>query len=181
MVRIEIEDDLEIAGGDFEAFVGLALRADGACPIDGDGPRQEFLRNEDRKSLRAATIPIVDAGQDRVLVVEVVVENNDQRRIEGEILFEGARSLELHGHFGDAVGEGDVRATGFVGLGTPLVSDGFATGLKGEIASHDGGRRASGREMRGGFGGPVSTARRDIELFVADDVAVQENLELALV
>src|SRR5208337_189950 len=54
MVGVEVEDDLEVGSGHFEAFVGLAAGADGADPVNGDGAGCEFLGNEDRVALRAA-------------------------------------------------------------------------------------------------------------------------------
>ena len=47
MVGVQAEDDFEVGGGHFEAFVGFAIRADGAGPIHGGGAGQEFLGNED--------------------------------------------------------------------------------------------------------------------------------------
>ena len=73
MVGIEIEDDLEIAGDNFQALVGFAIGADGTGPIDSDGVWEKFLRNEDREGLCAAAIPVVDASENSLLVIQVVV------------------------------------------------------------------------------------------------------------
>ena len=131
VVFVEIEHDFEIGGGYAEAVVGFAVGGgDGAGGFDGDRAGSEFLRNEDGHRLRAAFGPIVDAGDDGVLIVEIVVEHGDERGAEAHVLFEGARALHLQGDFGDAVGEEDAGAVGFVGLRLPLVADGGAVGLQ---------------------------------------------------
>jgi len=46
-------------------------------------------------------------------MVEVVVQNGDERRIEGEVLLERARALHLQRNTCHAVSEEDVSAVGF--------------------------------------------------------------------
>ena len=78
MIFVEEELDFEIGGGGAESLgVGLIADGGGAGGLDGDVAGSEFLRDEDGKSLRAAFGPIVEAGEDGVVMVEVVVENGD--------------------------------------------------------------------------------------------------------
>ena len=103
-------------------------------------PGREFLGNENGEGLRAAAIPIIDASQDGVLIVEVVVEDDDEGGIKGEVLLERVCALHLDGHLGDTIGKEDVSAIAFVGLRSPVVGDGGTVRLKREIAGHGGGR-----------------------------------------
>jgi len=181
VVGVEVENDLQIGGHDFEAFVGFSFGADRASPIDGDGIRQELLRHENREGLRASAIPIINASQDSVLVVEVVVEDDDEWGIKGEVLLERVGAADLDGHFSDAIGKEDVGATGFIGLRGPFVGDGGTVGLEGKIAGNGSGRSTLRRKVRSGFGRPDRTAGSNLELFVTDGFAVEKNLELALI
>ena len=181
MVGIEIENNLEIAGDDFQAFVRFAIGGNGASPIDGDRAGQKFLGNEDGEGLGAATAPVVDAGEDGVLIIEVVVENDDERGIESEILLEGMSILQLYGHLGDAVGKENMRAVGFVGLRSPFIRDGGAAGLEGEITGDRRGRRTLRSQVGGAFGDPTCTTGVDFEFLVADGIAIEKDFELSFV
>src|SRR5882762_4003583 len=90
MIAVEQEKNLEIGSGDFEAFVSLAVGTGGSGGLHGDRARCQFLRNDHGKRLHAALGPVVDARKDRVLMVEIVVQNDDERRIECEVLLERA-------------------------------------------------------------------------------------------
>src|SRR6266550_3035879 len=76
---IEQNKNLQVGSADFEAFVGFALGTGGSSRFDGDRTRRQFLRNDHRKSLHPALGPVVDARKDRVLMVEIVVQNGDER------------------------------------------------------------------------------------------------------
>src|SRR5258708_38955614 len=95
VIAIEKEKNLEVGGGDLEAFAGLAVGTGGPGGLHGDRTRRQFLGNEHGKSLHAALGPVVEACQDGVLMVEIVVQNGDERRVEGEVLLERARALNL--------------------------------------------------------------------------------------
>src|SRR5229473_8056681 len=110
MIRVEQKKNFEVGSVDFEAFVGLAVGTGGSGGLNGDRTRRQFLGNDHGKSLHAALGPIVDAGEDGVLVVEIVVENGDERGVEGESLFKRPSALHLESDFGGAVGKGDVGA-----------------------------------------------------------------------
>ena len=181
MIGIEVEDYLEIVGGDFQAFVRFAFGSDGAGPIHGDGAGQEFLRHEDGERLRAAAVPIIYTGKDGVLIVQIVVEHDDHRGSEREILLERVRGAEMNGHLGDAIGERDVRAAIFVRLCGPIVGNRSALWLEGEVAGDGGGGSAFDGEVGGGFGGPSGATGSDFEFFVADDLVVEKDLEFSLV
>lgn len=181
MVGVEIENDFQIGGHHFETFVGFSFGADRASPIDSDGIRQELLRNENRESLCASAIPIVNASQDGILIVEVVIENDDERRIKGEVLLERVGTADLDGHLGDAIGKEDMGATGFIGLGGPLVGDGGTVGLEGKIAGNGRGGGTFWRKVRGGLGRPDCAAGDNFELFVTDGFSIEKNLELTLI
>ena len=94
-MAIEQKENFEVGSGDFEAFVGLAVGTGGSGGFDGNRTRRQFLRNDHGKSLHAALGPVVDARQDGVLMVEIVVQNGDERRIKREVLLERTRALHL--------------------------------------------------------------------------------------
>jgi len=78
-----------------------------AVPVDSTeiAPGGQFLRDEHRKSLRAFFVPIVNAGEQFELVIEVVVQNGDERRTEGVFLLVSSGTLHLQRGFRDAVDE----------------------------------------------------------------------------
>ncbi len=96
---VEVKIDFEVGGGDAKAFVGFSVEGGRPSGFGGDGAGHEFLRDENAESLRAALGPVVKAGEDGVLVVEIVVEDGDERRVEREGLIEGVGALHLQGHF----------------------------------------------------------------------------------
>ena len=79
--------------------------------------------------MRAAFGPVIDAGEHRVLVIEIIVEDRDERRSEGKVLFKWASALHLQRDFGDSVRKENFRAVRFVGLRSPVVSHGNSVGL----------------------------------------------------
>ena len=114
-------------------------------------------------------------------MVEIVVQDGDEGRIEGKSLFEGARALHFESDFGDAVDEEDVRAIGFFGLRSPLVADGCAIGLQRQRSGNLAGRTFGRLNVRGAFGAPAGAGGRDFEFFVADGLAVELDDESTLV
>jgi len=87
VIAIEQKKNLEVGGGDFQAFVGLASAL--ADPVDCTVIEQgSILGNDHRKSLHAALGPVVDAGKDGVLMVEMCPERRSAR-IEREVLWNG--------------------------------------------------------------------------------------------
>src|SRR5258706_14649056 len=66
-------------------------------------------------------------------MVEVVVQNGDERCIEGEVLLERARALHLQRNTCHAVSEEDVSAVGFFGLGAPLIAEGTSSKVSGSL------------------------------------------------
>src|SRR5256884_25416 len=91
-----------------------------------------FLRDEHGKRLLAALGPVVDAGEDGILVIKIVVEHGDEWGIKREILLEGARALHLKSDARNAVGKDDVRAAVLFRLRLPFVADRRAVGQQGE-------------------------------------------------
>src|SRR5580704_3910808 len=150
MGGVEIEVDFEVARADAKAFVGFAVDGGGAGGFGRDGAGHELLRDEDGESLRAALGPIVKAGEDGVLMVEIVVEDGDEGRFERKALLKEARllavgifylvrragacALHFDSDVGDAVGEKNVRAVLFFGLRGPFVADRRAVGLQDKSA-----------------------------------------------
>ena len=132
MIAVEQEKNLEIGSGDFEAFVSLAVGTGGSGGLHGDRARCQFLRNDHGKRLHAALGPVVDARKDSVLMVEIVVQNDDERRIECEVLLERAGALHLQCDACHGIGEEDVRAVRFFRLGAPVITDGRAIALQSE-------------------------------------------------
>ena len=173
--------DFEVGAGDFEEFVGFAVGGGGAGGFDGDGAGGEFLGDEDGKGLRAALGPVVEMREDFVLVVEIVVENGDERCAEGVFLLVGVRALNLQSGFRDAVGEGDAGGIGFVGLRRPVVADGNAVGLQDKIAGDLGGFAVGRLQGSGALGNPAVAGGLDFEFFAADGFAVKEDVEFAFV
>ena len=181
MVGVEEEVDFEVGGGDFEEFVIFAVDGGGAGGFNGDGAGSELLGDEDGKGLRAALVPVVDVGEDFVLVVEIVVEDGDQWGAEGIFLLVGMRALNLQGGFGDAVDEGDAGGIGFIGLRGPVVADGDAVGLQGKIAGDFGGLAVGRLNGCGAFGDPTGAGGLDFKFFAADGLAVEDDIEFAFV
>ena len=103
MSRIEVQVDFEVGGADAKAFVGFSFDAGGTGGFGGDGAGHQFLRDEHGESLRATLGPIVEAGENAVLVIKVVVEDGNERSAEGESLIEGMRALYFERHFCDTV------------------------------------------------------------------------------
>src|SRR5216683_2352528 len=93
VIAIEQKKNFEVGGGDFQAFVGLAVGTGGSGRLHGDRTGGQFLGNDHRKSLHAALGPVIDAREDSVLMIEIVVQNGDERGIECEVLLEGAGPL----------------------------------------------------------------------------------------
>src|SRR5271166_547087 len=156
MFLVQVQEDFEVGGGGAKAFVVFARDGGFAGSFYGDGAGGELLRDEDGERLLAALLPIVEAGEDGVLVVEIVVEDGDERGVEGHVLFEGAGALHFEGNLGDAVGEEDVGAVGLFGLRGPLVADGCAVGLQGERAGYGGWGGLRNFDFGGAFGDPAS-------------------------
>jgi len=197
MGGVEIEIDFEVGGGDAKAFVGFAVDGGGAGSFGGDGAGHEFLWNEDAESLRAALGPVVKAGEDGVLVVEIVVEDGDEGRFERQALFKEARllavgvfylvrragacALHLDGDVGDAVGKKNVRTVLFFSLRSPFVADRCAVGLQDKGAGDLAGGSLRRFKIRIAFGEPAAAGRRDFELFMADGLAIELDGELAVV
>jgi len=181
MVRIEQDVDFEVGSGDFEGFVGFAISRGGASGFDGDGTGRQVLRDEYGQRLRAPLGPVVDAGEDGILVVEVIVEDNDEGSVKGHILLEGTSALNGEIDFGDAVCEGDVGAIGFVGLGGPIVTDGSAVRLKRERAGDFAGGAFGGLDFRSSLGEPASGRGRNFKFFVTDSLAIEFDGEFAFV
>src|SRR5271154_1284896 len=181
MSGIEEEEDFNVGGADFEALVGFAVGGSRAGGFDGDGAGGKFLGNKYGESLGAAFVPIVDTGENGVLVVEIVVEDSDEGGAEGEILLEGARALHFEGDLGDAVGKENVGAVGLVAPGGPLIADGGAVGLEDEGSGNFCGGGLRRFYIGGAFGDPAAGGGGDFELFVADGLAVEFDGELAFV
>src|SRR5580698_1241396 len=116
MVGVEVQDNFQVAAGYLQAFVRFALGAHGARPIDGDVAGQKLLRNEDGKSLCSAAIPVIDTSQHSILVVEVVVEDDDERGVEGKVLLKGMGGADLDVHLRHVIDESDVGAAVLAGL-----------------------------------------------------------------
>ena len=114
-------------------------------------------------------------------MVEIVVEDGDERRVEGKSLFERAGALHLESDFGDAVGEDNVGAVGFFGLRGPLVADGRAIRFQRERAGNFAGDTFGGLDVGGAFGTPACAGWGNFEIFVADDLAAELDGELAFV
>src|SRR5579862_8485192 len=83
---VEEQKNFEVARGDLEAFVGLALRRGGAGGFEGDVAGSKLLRNQNLELLRAAFGPVVETGEHGVLVVEIVVEDGHHGGAEGKAL-----------------------------------------------------------------------------------------------
>src|SRR5262249_1790876 len=125
--------------------------------------------------------PVIYAGEYRVLIVEIVVEHGHQRSAEAHVLFEWARALHLERDLGDAIGEKNVRAIGFVSVRNPFVADRRAIGLKRKRAGDLRRSRIGYLDVGRAASGPAATGGRDFELFVADRSAFQLNREFSLV
>ena len=80
--------------------------------------------------MQAAFAPIVDVGEDDVLIVEIVVEDGDLRRIEGELLREGPRAFHAKLDGGRGAVEGNAGGGFFGSLGGPVIGDGRAVGTE---------------------------------------------------
>src|SRR5216684_364128 len=181
VIAIEQKKNLEVGGGDFQAFVSLAVGTGGSGRLHGNRTRGQFLGNDHRKSLHAALGPVVDAREDGVLMVEIVVQNGDQRRIEREVLLERAGALHLESDSGHAVGEEDVRAVRFFRLGAPVITDGRAIALQRQRAGDFAGGAVGRLDLRGAFGEPAAARRTDFKFLVADGLSAEFDGELALI
>ena len=181
VIRIEQEQDFEVGSGDLEGFEGFSVRIGGAGGFDGDGTGRQLLRDEDGERLRAALRPVVDAGKDGVLMVEVVVEDGDERGVEGQVLFKGARALDCETDFGHAIGKENVGAIGFFRLGSPIVTDGRAVGLQRERAGDFANGTFGRLDFRSALGEPSASGGRNFKFLVADSLAIELDGQLAFV
>src|SRR6266481_5381529 len=114
-------------------------------------------------------------------MVEVVVQNGDERRIEGEVLLERARALHLQRNTCHAVSEEDVSAVGFFRLGAPLVADGRAIGPHRQCTGDFAWTALGWLDFCGAFGDPSAAGWRNFKFFVADGLSSELDGELALV
>ena len=87
-------------------------------------------------------VPVVEAGQERVLVIEVVVEDHYQRCGEGELLGEGLGAFEVKFDGGGDSGESDRGGSFFRALRGPFVVNRDAIRMDDESAGY----------VRGAFG-----------------------------
>src|SRR6266851_4796171 len=126
------EEGSQVGGVYLEPFVGLAVGTGRSRGLYRNRTGRQFLRNNHGKSLHAALRPVVDAGEDGVLMVEIVVEHGAEWSLERKILFEKARlcavwiryfrgrararALHLQCDLGDAIGEQNVRPICFFRL-----------------------------------------------------------------
>src|SRR5260370_18900520 len=92
-------------------------------------------------------------------MVEIVVQNGDERRTKGKILLERARALHLQGDTRYAVSEEDVSAVGFFRLGTPVIADGRAIGLPRQCPGDFPGATLRRPDLRRAFGDPARARR----------------------
>src|ERR1700731_727553 len=181
VIAIEQEKNFEVGGGDFQAFIGLAVGTGGSGGLHGNRTRGQFLGNDHRKSLHAAFGPVIDAGEDGVLMVEIVVQNSNEGRIEREVLLERAGALHLESDSGHAVGEEDVRAVRFFRLGAPVITDRRSIALQRQRAGDFAGATLGRLDFRGAFGEPAAAGRSDFKFFVADGLSAEFDGELALI
>src|SRR6266481_1200791 len=95
MGGVEVEKDFDVGSGSFQAFVGFSAGGGCAGGFDRYGAGSQFLGDEHRESLRTLLVPVVDVREQFELVVEVVVEDGNDRGAEGVVLIVGSRALHL--------------------------------------------------------------------------------------
>ena len=129
--------DFEVGGGDFEEFVIFAVDRGGAGGFNGDGAGSELLGDEDGKGLRAALVPVVDVGEDFVLVGEIVVEDGDEWRAKESSCWEGCVPCIRNRVFlANTSTKVDAGGTGIIGSARYLVvaDGGCCLSVEGRIA-----------------------------------------------
>src|SRR5215469_1286141 len=114
-------------------------------------------------------------------MVEVVVQDHDNRRLEKELLSEGFAAVLLHVDGGRAVVvEIDRGARAFwAGCGGPFVMDGSAIGAKLELRSDTRFGALGGMNRDIPAREPAASGGRDVEFLGADFLAVDHVAELA--
>src|SRR5579859_1936238 len=168
MICVEVEVDLEVSGIDAKAFVRCSICGNGTAGFSSDGAGHQFLGDKHGESLRSALRPIIEAGKHGVLIVEVVVEDGNQRSVERKALLEKARlgtvwilyvigrawagPFHLKCHCGNAVCEKNVRPVLLFGLRGPFVADGSAIGLERKRAGNLACRALRGLDFGATFG-----------------------------
>jgi hypothetical protein len=131
--------------------------------------------------LFAALGPVVDACEDGILVVKIVIKHGDEWGIKREVLLERARALHLKSDARDAVGKDDVRAAVLFRLRLPFVADRRAVGQQGERSGDFAGSAFRRLDVGRAFGEPAAFGRRDLELFAADGLPGEFYGELSFV
>ena len=141
---------------------------------------RHFLGDENGKCLRAFLVPVVQARENRVLVVEIVVEDGDLRRAESELLREGPRAFDAQVNRGGRAVETDRRRSLLGSLRGPLVTRRRAIGMKFERA---GNVRCALRRLhfRRAARNPIGAALADFEFFLARLLPTHQDAEFSLV
>ena len=180
-IAIEVEDNFQILAADAKTVEIFAGRVVGIKRFGGDSAGHHLLRNEDGERLRALFRPVVEVGENRVLMVEIVIENDDDGRLEEELLREGMAAVGLHVNGGCTFIEIDGGVGGFrAGNGGPFVMDGSAVGAKLKLRGDTGftaARRAHGSVA---VGDPAAFGGSDLEILGANFAAIDHIAELAL-
>lgn len=179
-IVIEIQDDFEVLAADakaLEIFAVFGFRIHGG---DGDGAGSHFLRNKDRKVLGAFLGPVVKRGENRVLVIEIVVEDDNVGSFEKELLGKraGAVDLEMNGRRTAIEVHG---GGGFFGASHcgPLVMNGRAGGGELELRGDVSLRAVGGFNNGAAAGEPAATGGGDFEFLRTDLFAGDEIAEFA--
>src|SRR5260370_17815791 len=77
VIAIEQKKNLEVGGGDFQAFVSLAVGTGGSGTLHGNRTRGQFLGNDLPKSFPPRLGPVVNPREDHPFLVEHVVHEAD--------------------------------------------------------------------------------------------------------
>src|ERR1017187_5333753 len=179
-VAVEVEIDFEVFGFHYKLIEFLATRVLAPDRFDGHAAWRQLLRDEHGESLHAFLVAIVEAREHRILVVQIVVDDGDLRRIESELLRVRLHAFDAEIDRGGRTVESDRRRSLLSALRGPFVVNGSAVGVKLE-SSRNVHHAVSGFNFRSSVSDPVAAARANFEFFGAHLLPACEYAKSAFV
>src|ERR1700730_15604039 len=181
MVPIDVNHDFKVWRTDPHRFVLPVSCLLLAERFHRNTSRYHVLRDEDRKRLLAAALPVVNPRQHTELIIEIIVEHRDERRVEHKILAERRCRAQVGRAFCSPTDKFDGTAGFFLSFRGPIVMEWSAVHRELELAcgfdlSSAWHVRAHGAVLDPGFAG-----LGNLKILAADGLAVDRDPELAFV